>query len=255
MNDIHSDPQDEADIPEWARNLEAMRRQRETVQPEHTADNAELSDSTQAHTELPPEPEPTEEERELAYQRYLQSWQRQHNLAPEAETASSTHILFGDEWQQECSEILAHEKVDTEPTVLLKLDIEGDTVQELPTHPTAEKDAQDLFTQTEVSTPTETPPCYVKVLAPPLDTDMRVAIMDETVLIQQLQEKLRPHLNDAVAGVVKTAIQKHLHALVQELQTEIPQELESVVDEVMQLHLRQALDQVKAAAGIVKKVS
>ncbi|MBR6027171.1 MAG: hypothetical protein IK065_06215 [Neisseriaceae bacterium] len=73
--------------------------------------------------------------------------------------------------------------------------------------------------------------------------------VNENILLQQLMEKLLPHLNDAVTGIVKTSIQRHVSALVQELQHELPRELESVISDTLLLHLNQALDEIRANAG------
>lgn len=73
--------------------------------------------------------------------------------------------------------------------------------------------------------------------------------VNENILLQQLMEKLLPHLNDAVTGIVKTSIQRHVSALVQELQHELPMELENVISDTLLLHLNQALDEIRANAG------
>ena len=65
---------------------------------------------------------------------------------------------------------------------------------------TAYDEVQDLFaTPPQVS---QAPTYMVKVIEPPIATQQKVAVMDEQVLIEQLTEKLRPHLNQAVAGAI-----------------------------------------------------
>ncbi|MDO5686241.1 MAG: hypothetical protein Q4G42_02440 [Neisseria sp.] len=256
MNDSSSRSSTASDIPAWAQHLEEMRRQRNAEQISTTATDESSSPTAPASEEAAEaQPQVTAEERELAYQRYLQTWQRQHNITPEAQHANATQIMFGDEWQRDAEEILRHEDHRSEQTVLMQLKLESDVQQTLSASTSPEQDLFDTVTQTDTATPTQAASYHVTVLAPPVDAHTRVALMDESVLLRELQEKLRPHLSDAVAGVVKTTMQRHLQTMIQELQQEIPQQLSDVIEEVMTLYLQRALEEIKAQAGIVKKVS
>lgn len=226
--------------------------------------------------EMPPPP--TDEEKDIknkAFQQHLKEWQKKHNLLADDENDNSVQVLFGDVWQQTAEDILSMGEPNGNNTVILtpeeKLQMEAagenffeyieDTPPEnnqtenkipdeqpAPQPKSAYDKVQDLFaTPPQVS---QSPTYMVKVVEPPIATQQKVAVMDEKVLIEQLTEKLRPHLNQAVAGAVKNALQRYMSSLAWQLQHELPSELDEVVHDTLRLHLSQAMSDIKQQAGI-----
>ena len=227
-------------------------------------------------TEMPPPP--SEDEKNIknkAFQKHLKEWQKKHNLLADDETDNSVQVLFGDVWQQTAEDILSMGEPDGNNTVVLTpeeklkmetagenffeyLDDEPATNPNLATEQTIEQpsaenktaydEVQDLFaTPPKVS---QSPSYMVKVVEPPVAKQQKVALMDEQVLIEHLTEKLRPHLNQVIAGAVKNALQRYMSSLAWQLQHELPNELDEVVHDTLRLHLTQAMDDIKQQAGI-----
>lgn len=226
--------------------------------------------------EMPPPP--TDEEKDIknkAFQQHLKEWQKKHNLLADEENDNSVQVLFGDVWQQTAEDILSMGEPNGNNTVILtpeeKLQMESagenffEYLDDTPSEnnaaenkttneqtrqqtKTAYDEVQDLFaTPPQVS---QAPTYMVKVIEPPIATQQKVAVMDEQVLIEQLTEKLRPHLNQAVAGAVKNALQRYMSSLAWQLQHELPSELDEVVHDTLRLHLSQAMSDIKQQAGI-----
>ena len=226
--------------------------------------------------EMPPPP--TDEEKDIknkAFQQHLKEWQKKHNLLADDENDNSVQVLFGDVWQQTAEDILSKGEPNGNNTVILtpeeKLQMESagenffEYLDDTPSEnnaaenktaneqtrqqtKTAYDEVQDLFaTPPQVS---QAPTYMVKVIEPPIATQQKVAVMDEQVLIEQLTEKLRPHLNQAVAGAVKNALQRYMSSLAWQLQHELPSELDEVVHDTLRLHLTQAMSDIKQQAGI-----
>ena len=225
--------------------------------------------------EMPPPP--TDDEKNIknkAFQQHLKEWQKKHNLLADDENDNSVQVLFGDVWQQTAEDILSMGEPNGNNTVMLtpeeKLQMEtagenffeyldentnqentqADNNIEQPAtqNKTAYDEVQDLFaTPPKVS---QSPSYMVKVVEPPIAKQQKVAVMDEKVLIEQLTEKLRPHLNQVIAGAVKNALQRYMSSLAWQLQHELPNELDEVVHDTLRLHLTQAMDDIKQQAGI-----
>lgn len=225
--------------------------------------------------EMPPPP--TDDEKNIknkAFQQHLKEWQKKHNLLADDENDNSVQVLFGDVWQQTAEDILSKGEPNGNNTVMLtpeeKLQMQAagenffeyldeDTNQEntpadnnieppATQNKTAYDTVQDLFAQPpKVS---QMPTYMVKVVEPPIAKQQKVAVMDEKVLIEQLTEKLRPHLNQVIAGAVKNALQRYMSSLAWQLQHELPNELDEAVHDTLRLHLTQAMDDIKQQAGI-----
>ena len=72
-----------------------------------------------------------------------------------------------------------------------------------------------------------------------------VACISEQELLQQLSEKLRPHLADVLAGMVRVAVQRHTAGLVTTLQRELLAEVPSAVDDVLKHNLVLVMNKIK----------
>ena len=225
--------------------------------------------------EMPPPP--TDDEKNIknkAFQQHLKEWQKKHNLLADDENDNSVQVLFGDVWQQTAEDILSKGEPNGNNTVMLtpeeKLQMEtagenffeyldentnqentqaeNNIEQPATQNKTAYDEVQDLFaTPPKVS---QSPSYMVKVVEPPIAKQQKVAVMDEKVLIEQLTEKLRPHLNQVIAGAVKNALQRYMSSLAWQLQHELPNELDEVVHDTLRLQLSQAMDDIKQQAGI-----
>ena len=92
------------------------------------------------------------------------------------------------------------------------------------------------------------PPCTVHVYdLPNLPSTRRIRILSEQELINRIQEKLQIHLSNAMAGLVRQAVQKKLATLTYDLQLMLNEETEKVVRDVLEHNLAAVFRSVKDA--------
>ena len=91
-------------------------------------------------------------------------------------------------------------------------------------------------------------PCTVHVYdLPNLPSTRRIRILSEQELINRIQEKLQIHLSNAMAGLVRQAVQKKLATLTYDLQLMLNEETEKVVRDVLEHNLAAVFRSVKDA--------
>ena len=70
--------------------------------------------------------------------------------------------------------------------------------------------------------------------------------------MQGIRERLKPHLSNAVAGMVRQALQKKLAMLSYDLQTMLNEETPQLVEDVLDHNLNAIFRSVKDAAAYKK---
>ena len=197
------------------------------------------------------------DEQKQAYQAYLQHWQQQHNLQTASSEAelNNPQILFQEDWlaAQNSLRVGRDEPVVEQATVWL-----GGA------QPTVTPD-QDIAEQIEAAAEAAAQPEYdaqaepgtaalaaaaekvvlLNAYALPGNLQHKILCLSEQVLLERLAEKLRPHLADAVSGMVKTALQRQTALMVQNMQQAFLDEVPRLVDDVLAYNLSRALAAVK----------
>lgn len=74
----------------------------------------------------------------------------------------------------------------------------------------------------------------------------QIKILSERELLAALADKLKPHLSNAVAGMVRQAVQKKLANLTYDLQMDLNAETPQLVDEILDYHLPTVLNELKS---------
>ena len=87
---------------------------------------------------------------------------------------------------------------------------------------------------------------------PELPSTRRVRVISEQELMQGIRDKLLPHLSNAVAGMVRQALQKKLAMLSYDLQTMLNEETPQLVEDVLDHNLNAIFRSVKDAAAYKK---
>ena len=77
-------------------------------------------------------------------------------------------------------------------------------------------------------------------------------VISEQELMQGIRDKLLPHLSNAVAGMVRHALQKKLAMLSYDLQTMLNEETPQLVEDVLDHNLNAIFRSVKDAAAYKK---
>ena len=86
---------------------------------------------------------------------------------------------------------------------------------------------------------------HLHVLAPQGAQGRAVTCLSEAALLARLSDKLRPHLADAMAGMVRVTVQKQTAQLVSQFQQQLLAEIPATVDEILQHNLAAIMQQIK----------
>ena len=242
---------------DWERNLNALRSRQET---DHANDRASFPDIT---ITLPSEREQNlrdlsdlypntnelrpfgDKELDAAYREYLSQSVAEHNRR-DSITDTEVDVLIQEDWlaaqtalQSERTRRYAHET----KTVLLK-STAGESA--------AEATSASLGSLKN-DAPVALPDVAVHVYElPELPSTRRVRVISEQELMQGIRDKLLPHLSNAVAGMVRQALQKKLAMLSYDLQTMLNEETPQLVEDVLDHNLNAIFRSVKDAAAFKK---
>ena len=242
---------------DWERNLNALRSRQET---DHANDRASFPDIT---ITLPSEREHNlrdfsdiypntnelrpfgDKELDAAYREYLSQSVAEHNRR-DSITDTEVDVLIQEDWlaaqtalQSERTRRYAHET----KTVLLK-STAGESAAEA---------ASASLGSLKNDAPVALPDVAVHVYElPELPSTRRVRVISEQELMQGIRDKLLPHLSNAVAGMVRQALQKKLAMLSYDLQTMLNEETPQLVEDVLDHNLNAIFRSVKDAAAFKK---
>ena len=243
---------------DWERNLNALRSRQET---DHANERASFPDIT---ITLPSEREQNlrdlsdlypntnelrpfgDKELDAAYREYLSQSVAEHNRR-DSITDTEVDVLIQEDWlaaqtalQSERTRRYAHET----KTVLLK-STAGESAAEA---------ASASLGSLKNDAPVALPDVAVHVYElPDLPSTRRVRVISEQELMQGIRDKLLPHLSNAVAGMVRQALQKKLAMLSYDLQTMLNEETPQLVEDVLDHNLNAIFRSMKDAAAYKNK--
>ena len=243
---------------DWERNLNALRSRQET---DHANDRASFPDITitlpsereqhlRALSDLYPNTNELrpfgDKELDAAYREYLSQSVAEHNRR-DSITDTEVDVLIQEDWlaaqtalKSERTRRYAHET----KTVLLK-----STAGESAAEAASAASLGSLKTDAPVALPDVAVHVYE---LPELPSTRRVRVISEQELMQGIRDKLLPHLSNAVAGMVRQALQKKLAMLSYDLQTMLNEETPQLVEDVLDHNLNAIFRSVKDAAAYKK---
>lgn len=177
-----------------------------------------------------------DEELDLAYREYLRHREAEHNQrVQQAAQGEDVAVLLQEDWLAAQSALKTENNrryLHAQQTVVMQ---PNQPLQTVETHETAA--GQPYL-----------PPCTVHVYdLPNLPSTRRIRILSEQELINRIQEKLQIHLSNAMAGLVRQAVQKKLATLTYDLQLMLNEETEKVVRDVLEHNLTAVFRSVKDA--------
>ena len=184
-------------------------------------------------------------QREQAYRTYLKQWQQKHSMEIQQQESAlnDTALLIQEDWlaAQHCLQSAVD--VNTPSTCTISLQGKDcQVVAEKQVDPQAENlnkaNSEHDNNQSIVHV-------HMHVIEPRGVANRGVACISEQELLQQLSEKLRPHLADVLAGMVRVAVQRHTAGLVTTLQRELLAEVPSAVDDVLKHNLVLVMNKIK----------
>ena len=177
-----------------------------------------------------------DEELDLAYREYLRHREAEHNQrVQQAAQGEDVAVLLQEDWLAAQSALKTENNrryLHAQQTVVMQ---QNQPLQTVESHEAAA--GQPYL-----------PPCTVHVYdLPNLPSTRRIRILSEQELINRIQEKLQIHLSNAMAGLVRQAVQKKLATLTYDLQLMLNEETEKVVRDVLEHNLAAVFRSVKDA--------
>lgn len=240
---------------DWERNLNALRHRQDaanaralptdiTITPPHEREQnlRDLSDIYPNTNELKPF---GDKELDAAYREYLSQSVEEHNQR-DSITDTDVDVLIQEDWlaaQAALKTDRTRRYANEIKTVIFK----GNEAVAAPAPEPAHSGS--LKTETPVALPSFAVHVYE---LPDLPSTRRVRVISEQELMQGIRDKLLPHLSNAVAGMVRQALQKKLAMLSYDLQTMLNEETPQLVEDVLDHNLNAIFRSVKDAAAYKK---
>ena len=218
----------------WEQDLQQLQQRQHQHQAFSVADTP--SDTAPAWQNAPAPERFGDEELDLAYREYLRHREAEHNQrVQQAAQGEDVAVLLQEDWLAAQSALKTENNrryLHAQQTVVMQ---QNQPLQTVETHET-------------VAGQPYLPPCTVHVYdLPNLPSTRRIRILSEQELINRIQEKLQIHLSNAMAGLVRQAVQKKLATLTYDLQLMLNEETEKVVRDVLEHNLAAVFRSVKDA--------
>ncbi|MDO5639247.1 MAG: hypothetical protein Q4G28_05195 [Neisseria sp.] len=249
-------PQAQQEEFDWERGLEQLREKRQTPPADAAHADVRIAAAEPARRS-PAEPQQAADKRALdavarekVLREYLQQWQQEHNDAFSEEeitgAETDTTVLLQEDWlsAQNALRTAADEHVLASHTVWLNPKRQQAAVQQ------QEEDGETAYAEEEASEEAlplspEQLPVTVQVIDPRVNPALPVMCLSEKELMERLTRRLRPHLTDAVAGMVRVAVQKQAAALTYQLQQNLNEQTPALVDEILEYNLKAVMSEIR----------
>ena len=240
---------------DWEHNLNALRHRQDaanaralptdiTIIPPHEREQnlRDLSDIYPNTNELKPF---GDKELDAAYREYLSQSVEEHNQR-DSITDTKVDVLIQEDW------LAAQTALQSERTRRYANEIKTVLLKSTASEPAAEA-APAYLGSLKNDAPVALPDVAVHVYElPDLPSTRRVRVISEQELMQGIRDKLLPHLSNAVAGMVRQALQKKLAMLSYDLQTMLNEETPQLVEDVLDHNLNAIFRSVKDMAAFKK---
>lgn len=244
----------------WEKRLERLRQARQfNTAPTH----APLVKKSEEAVDVAPKTAPKKEykldadNREKVLQEYLYRWQLEHNtaLAEDGEAVETdAMVVLQDNWLSAQSALQAaasDRHIESTRTVRLNpksgaVDFDVAEVEE------TEKPENDGAQAAEGAVsdglePEKEPAVnvHINVLNPQAIGRREVFCVSEKDLTERLIKRLRPHVADAVNGMIRIAVQKQMAVFTYQLQQMLNEQAPGLVEDVLEHNVKRILDDMK----------
>lgn len=195
--------------------------------------------------------------RDKVLMEYLEQWQREHNaeLEETEQVETDTMVLLQENWlsAQSSLQMKASDKqIDSTRTVWLnpkhqKVEF---SAPEQGNRPSSGGQQEGAVAESGVSdglAAEEGPRIAVNinVLNPQAVNRKEVFCLSEKDLIERLIERMRPHVADAVNGMIRVAVQKQMALFTYQLQQTLNEQAPQLVEEVLEYNIKKVLTDLK----------
>lgn len=194
--------------------------------------------------------------RDAVLTEYLRKWQEEHNAMLEEEAAETAEtdamVILQENWLNAQSSLqmsASDRQIESTRTVWLnpkRKTVEFDAPAKAETtsseneNPQAQEQVSDDLKQ-------ETPPITVNinVLNPQVINRREVFCISEQDLSERLIKRLRPHVADAVNGMIRTAVQKQMALFTYQLQQTLSEQAPDLVEQLLDYNVKKILNDIK----------
>lgn len=243
---------------DWESRLERLRQTRQLNQP-HT--HAPLiKPSHQPHHQKIDKQQIDVKMRDKVLQEYLLQWQKEHNA--ELETSemveTDTMVLLQENWLAAQSALqmgVTEKQIESHRTVWLNPKRQTVVFPEPENKENSlETEAKDFVSKAEnavISDGLEEKNLHeqvvvnINVLNPQVVNRKEVFCLSEQELIERLTKRMRPHITDAVNGMIRVAVQKQMALITYQLQQTLNEQAPQLVEEVLDYNLKKVLSEIK----------
>ncbi|ASK26512.1 hypothetical protein [Neisseria chenwenguii] len=245
-----SSAQTEEENFDWESRLEKLRQTRQINAPYTHAPLIKASPEPSAREREREARKLDAREREKVLHEYLLKWQEEHNaeLAQEENVETDDMVLLQENWvsAQNSLQMSASEK-QIESTRTVWFNPKRQTV-EFP----EPQNSEITFDETEqtLSDGSDVPDMPIavpiNVLNPQVIGRKEVFCLSEQELTERLIKRLRPHLTDAVNGMIRVALQKQMALFTYQLQQNLNEQAPQLVEEVLEHNLKRVMADIKS---------
>lgn len=199
--------------------------------------------------------------RDAVLTEYLRKWQEEHNAMLEEDAAETAEtdamVILQENWLNAQSSLqmsATDRQIESTRTVWLnpkRKTVEFDApVKDAPVkdeatsseneNPQAQEQVSDDLKQ-------EMPPITVNinVLNPQVINRREVFCISEQDLSERLIKRLRPHVADAVNGMIRTAVQKQMALFTYQLQQTLSEQAPDLVEQLLDYNVKKILNDIK----------
>ena len=255
-------PQQTDESLDWESRLEKLRQTRQLNAPYTHAPL--VRESQEPALEQKPKAKSVkldDANRDAVLTEYLRKWQEEHNAMLEEDTAETAEtdamVILQENWLNAQSSLqmsASDRQIESTRTVWLnpkRKMVEFDA-------PVKDAPAKDEATSSENENPQaqeqvsddlkeETPPITVNinVLNPQVINRREVFCISEQDLSERLIKRLRPHVADAVNGMIRTAVQKQMALFTYQLQQTLSEQAPDLVEQLLDYNVKKILNDIK----------
>ena len=199
--------------------------------------------------------------RDAVLTEYLRKWQEEHNAMLEEEAGETAEtdamVILQENWLNAQSSLqmsASDRQIESTRTVWLnpkRKTVEFDApVKDAPAKDEAtssENEGSQAQEQVSDDLKQEMPPITVNinVLNPQVINRREVFCISEQDLSERLIKRLRPHVADAVNGMIRTAVQKQMALFTYQLQQTLSEQAPDLVEQLLDYNVKKILNDIK----------
>ena len=199
--------------------------------------------------------------RDAVLTEYLRKWQEEHNAMLEEDAAETAEtdamVILQENWLNAQSSLqmsATDRQIESTRTVWLnpkRKTVEFDApVKDAPAKDEAtssENEGSQAQEQVSDDSKQEMPPITVNinVLNPQVINRREVFCISEQDLSERLIKRLRPHVADAVNGMIRTAVQKQMALFTYQLQQTLSEQAPDLVEQLLDYNVKKILNDIR----------